>query len=96
MIGFIIFGIMWMMSGTIGSNVLFPERFNGLNIGQPQAILAAMNSVGSIFALFSNLVFGALFRPLPQPLWQAHAVYRSRRFYLRLCFLEHFGRDHFP
>lgn len=60
MIGFIIFGIMWMMSGTIGSNVLFPERFNGLNIGQPEAILAAMNSVGSIFALFSNLVFGAL------------------------------------
>lgn len=56
MIGFIIFGIMWMMSGTIGSNVLFPERFNGLNIGQPEAILAAMNSVGSIFALFSNLV----------------------------------------
>ena len=24
MIGFIIFGVMWMMSGTIGSNVLFP------------------------------------------------------------------------
>lgn len=60
MIGFIIFGIMWMMSGTIGSNVLFPERFNGLNIGQPEAVLAAMNSVGSIFALVANLVFGAL------------------------------------
>lgn len=42
MIGFIIFGIMWMMSGTIGSNVLFPERFNGLNIGQPEAILATI------------------------------------------------------
>lgn len=65
MIGFIIFGIMWMMSGTIGSNVLFPERFNGLNIGQPEAILAAMNSVGSIFALFSNLVFGALSDRIP-------------------------------
>ena len=60
MIGFIIFGIMWMMSGTIGSNVLFPERFNGLGIGQPEAILAAMNSVGCVFALISNLVFGAL------------------------------------
>lgn len=61
MIGFIIFGIMWMMSGTIGSNVLFPERFNGLNIGQPEAILAAMNSVGSIFALFSQISFSARF-----------------------------------
>lgn len=60
MIGFIIFGVMWMMSGTIGSNVLFPERFNGLGIGQPEAILATMNSVGSVFALVSNLVFGAL------------------------------------
>lgn len=60
MIGFIIFGVMWMMSGTIGSNVLFPERFNGLGIGQPEAILASMNSVGSVFALVSNLVFGAL------------------------------------
>lgn len=60
MIGFIIFGIMWMMSGTIGSNVLFPERFNGLNIGQPEAILAAMNSVGSIFAC-SQISFSARF-----------------------------------
>ena len=34
MVGFIIFGIMWMMSGTIGSNVLFPERFNTLKIGR--------------------------------------------------------------
>lgn len=50
MIGFIIFGVMWMMSGTIGSNVLFPERFNGLNIGQPEAILAAMQRLASRLA----------------------------------------------
>lgn len=60
MIGFIIFGVMWMMSGSIGSNVLLPERFNGLGIGQPETILATMNSVGCIFALVANLVFGAL------------------------------------
>lgn len=60
MVGFIIFGVMWMMSGTIGSNVLFPERFNTLGIGQPEAVLAAMTSAGSIFALFANLIFGAL------------------------------------
>lgn len=60
MVGFIIFGILWMMSGSIGSNVLLPERFNGLGIGQPETILATMNSVGCIFALVANLVFGAL------------------------------------
>ncbi|WP_321972479.1 MFS transporter [Paratractidigestivibacter sp.] len=61
MVGFIIFGIMWMMSGTIGSNVLFPERFNNLNIGMSgETILATMNTVGMVFALVSNLVFGAL------------------------------------
>lgn len=60
MAGFIIFGILWMMSGSIGSNVLLPERFNGLGIGQPETILATMNSVGCIFALVANLVFGAL------------------------------------
>ena len=61
MVGFIIFGIMWMMSGTIGSNVLFPERFNTLNIGMTgEQILATMNTVGMVFALVSNLVFGAL------------------------------------
>ena len=61
MVGFIIFGIMWMMSGTIGSNVLFPERFNSLNIGMTgEQILASMNTVGMVFALVSNLVFGAL------------------------------------
>ena len=61
MVGFVIFGIMWMMSGTIGSNVLFPERFNSLNIGMTgEQILASMNTVGMVFALVSNLVFGAL------------------------------------
>ena len=53
-------GIM-AVSGTIGSAVLFPERFNTLNIGQqPEAILAAMNSVGCVVALIANVVFGAL------------------------------------
>lgn len=60
MIGFVIFGVMWMMSGTIGSDVLFPERFNSLGDGQGEAILAAMSVVGSVVALIANLVFGAL------------------------------------
>lgn len=60
MVGFIIFGIMWMASGTIGSAVLLPERFNHLGIGTPEVILTSMNSVGIIFALVANIVFGAL------------------------------------
>ncbi|MBT1177086.1 MFS transporter [Bifidobacterium callimiconis] len=59
--GFIIFNIMWMMAGSAGSSVLLPNRFNDLNIGMtPEAILASMNSIGIIFALISNVVFGAL------------------------------------
>ena len=47
MVGFIIFGIMWMASGTIGSAVLLPERFNHLGIGTPEVILTSMNSSAS-------------------------------------------------
>ncbi len=61
MVGFIIFGIMWMGAGSMASNVLLPERFNTLDIGMTgEQILAAMNSFGMVFALVSNLVFGAL------------------------------------
>lgn len=59
-IGFIIFGVMWMMSGTIGSAVLLPQRFNELFPGQAEGVLGSMQAFGSIFALVSNLVFGAL------------------------------------
>lgn len=59
-IGFIIFGVMWMMSGTIGSAVLLPQRFNDLFPGNSEAVLGSMQAAGSIFALISNLVFGAL------------------------------------
>ncbi|WP_156789832.1 MFS transporter [Coriobacterium glomerans] len=59
-IGFIIFGIMWMMSGTIGSAVLFPQRFNAIFPGNAEAALGTMNAIGSVFALIANVVFGAL------------------------------------
>lgn len=36
MIGFIIFGIMWMMSGTIGSNVLSPSVLTALILASPR------------------------------------------------------------
>ena len=49
-----------MTAGTSGSGVLLPQRFDELNIGTPEVILGAMNSVGCIFALFANIIFGAL------------------------------------
>ena len=49
-----------MMSGTIGSTVLLPARFNTLGIGQGETILGTMNSIGIIFALISNVIFGSL------------------------------------
>ena len=59
-IGFALFSLLWMTAGTSGSGVLLPQRFDELNIGTPEVILGAMNSVGCIFALFANIIFGAL------------------------------------
>lgn len=58
--GFIFFCVVFMMSGTIGSTVLLPARFDTLGIGQGETILGTMNSIGIIFALISNVIFGAL------------------------------------
>ena len=49
-----------MTAGTSGSGVLLPQRFDELNIGTLEVILGAMNSVGCIFVLFANIIFGAL------------------------------------
>ncbi len=59
-IGFALFSLLWMTAGTSGSGVLLPQRFDELNIGAPEVILGAMNSVGCVFALVANIVFGAL------------------------------------
>lgn len=59
-LGFALFSLLWMTAGTAGSQVLLPQRFNDLHIGSPEAILGTMNSVGCVFALVANLVFGAL------------------------------------
>lgn len=58
--GLIIFNILWMTAGTAASQVLLPNRFTNLDIGQPEAVLAWMNSVSIIFALIANVVFGAI------------------------------------
>ncbi|MEE8737786.1 MAG: MFS transporter [Bifidobacterium sp.] len=59
-VGFALFSMLWMTAGTSGSAVLLPQRFTGLGIGVPEVILGTMNSVGCVFALFANVIFGAL------------------------------------
>ena len=59
-IGFCLFSVLWMTAGTSGSQVLLPQRFTNLGIGVPEAILGTMNSVGCVFALVANVIFGAL------------------------------------
>ena len=49
-----------MTAGTSGSQVLLPQRFTELGIGVPEVILGTMNSVGCVFALIANIVFGAM------------------------------------
>mgnify|MGYP000214144053 CR=1 FL=1 len=58
--GFIFFCVIFMMSGTIGSTVLLPARFDTLASAKATTILT-MNSIGIIFALISNVI-SALFR----------------------------------
>lgn len=58
--GMIVFNILWMTAGTAASQVLLPSRFTTLDIGQPETVLATMNSMSIIFALVANVVFGAL------------------------------------
>ncbi|WEV64134.1 MFS transporter [Bifidobacterium sp. ESL0732] len=58
-VGFTLFSLLWMTAGTAGSAVLLPQRFSDLHIGVPEVILGTMNSVGCVFALVSNIVFGA-------------------------------------
>ena len=59
-IGFALFSLIWMTAGTSGSQVLLPQRFTELGIGVPEVILGTMNSVGCVFALIANIVFGAM------------------------------------
>lgn len=59
-VGFVLFSLIWMIAGTSGSAVLLPQRFTELNIGVPEVILGTMNSIGCVFALFANVIFGAL------------------------------------
>lgn len=59
-IGFALFSLLWMTAGTSGSQILLPQRFTELGIGVPEVILGTMNSVGCIFALAANIIFGAL------------------------------------
>lgn len=58
--GFALFSLLWMTAGTSGSQVLLPQRFTDMGIGVPEVILGTMNSVGCVFALVANIVFGAL------------------------------------
>lgn len=59
-VGFVLFSLIWMVAGTSGSAVLLPQQFTELNIGVPEVILGTMNSIGCVFALFANVIFGAL------------------------------------
>lgn len=85
--GFIFFCVVFMMSGTIGSTVLLPARFDTLGIGQGETILGTMNSIGIIFALNFQRDFRRPVRFFPQPLRQAHSVDHCRWPHRRHWFL---------
>ncbi len=60
MIGFIFFSLIWCVAFAIGLSVLLPIRFDQLIPGKGESILSSMSSIGVIFAMFANLIFGAV------------------------------------
>ena len=81
-IGFALFSLIWMTAGTSGSQVLLPQRFTELGIGVPEVILGTMNSVGCVFALIANIVFGAM-SDITRSFRQTHPMDRVRWLYHR-------------
>ncbi len=59
-IGFVLVSLLWAAPFTMGSGVLLPQIFNSLHGVSAEAALGTMNSIGCVFALVANVVFGAL------------------------------------
>lgn len=59
-IGFVMVSLLWAVPFTMGSGVLLPQIFNSLHGVSAEAALGTMNSIGCVFALVANIVFGAL------------------------------------
>ena len=72
-----------MTAGTSGSQVLLPQRFTELGIGVPEVILGTMNSVGCVFALIANIVFGAMSDITRSRFGKTHPMDRVRWLYHR-------------
>ena len=59
-VGFVMVSLLWAAPFTMGSGVLLPQIFNSLRGVSAEAALGMMNSIGCVFALVANIVFGAL------------------------------------
>lgn len=59
-IGFVLVSLLWAAPFTMGSVVLLPQTFNSLHGVSGEAAVLMMNSIGCVFALVANIVFGAL------------------------------------
>lgn len=59
-IGFIMVSLLWAAPFTMGSGILLPQIFNSMHGVSAEAALGTMNSIGCVFALVANIVFGAL------------------------------------
>lgn len=59
-IGFAMVSLLWAAPFSMGSGVLLPQIFNTLHGVSAEAALGTMNSIGCVFALVANVVFGAL------------------------------------
>lgn len=59
-VGFALISILWATPFAMGSGVLLPQVFNTIPGVSAEAALGTMNSIGCVFALIANILFGAL------------------------------------
>lgn len=57
-IGFLVFGIMWILGLGIVASVLMPEHLKHVDGASPEALLGIVNAFSAIASLVSNLIFG--------------------------------------
>ena len=59
-IGFLLFGVLWIMGLMIVATVLLPQRLRDIGVQSPEVMLGTISAVTAIASLISNLVFGNL------------------------------------
>lgn len=59
-LGFLAFGLLWIVGLQIVAAVLLPQRLRDIGVESPESLLGTISAVTAVVSLVSNLVFGNL------------------------------------